>query len=33
MSEKLRVGVVGSKFAADFHCDAYSRLDLSLIHI
>lgn len=27
MAEKLRVGIVGSKFAADFHCDAYSRLD------
>jgi len=23
--EKVRVGVVGSKFAADFHCDSYSR--------
>jgi len=22
---KLRVGIVGSRFAADFHCDAYSR--------
>jgi predicted dehydrogenase len=22
---KVRVGIVGSKFAADFHCDAYSR--------
>lgn len=22
---KIRVGIVGSKFAADFHCDAYSR--------
>jgi len=27
MAEKIRVGIVGSKFAADFHCDAYSRLD------
>lgn len=27
MKEKLRVGIVGSKFAADFHCDAYRRLD------
>ena len=26
MNQKLRVGVVGSKFAADFHCDAYRRL-------
>ncbi len=26
MKEKLRVGIVGSKFAADFHCDAYRRL-------
>jgi len=24
---KLRVGVVGSRFAADFHCDAYRRLN------
>ena len=23
--EKVRVGIVGSKFAADFHCDSYSR--------
>jgi predicted dehydrogenase len=23
--DKTRVGIVGSKFAADFHCDAYSR--------
>lgn len=23
--KKVRVGIVGSKFAADFHCDAYSR--------
>jgi predicted dehydrogenase len=23
--DKVRVGIVGSKFAADFHCDAYSR--------
>ncbi len=22
---KFRIGIVGSKFAADFHCDAYSR--------
>ena len=22
---KVRVGIVGSKFAADFHCDSYSR--------
>ncbi len=22
---KLRVGIVGSRFAADFHCDAHSR--------
>ena len=22
---KFRAGIVGSKFAADFHCDAYSR--------
>ena len=26
MNEKVRVGIVGSKFAADFHCDAYRRL-------
>ena len=25
MTDKVRVGIVGSKFAADFHCDAYSR--------
>jgi predicted dehydrogenase len=25
--EKVRVGIVGSKFAADFHCDSYSRND------
>jgi predicted dehydrogenase len=25
--DKVRVGIVGSKFAADFHCDAYSRND------
>ncbi len=23
--EKVRIGIVGSKFAADFHCDGYSR--------
>ena len=23
--EKVRIGIVGSKFAADFHCDSYSR--------
>ena len=23
--KKLKVGIVGSKFAADFHCDSYSR--------
>ena len=23
--EKVRVGIMGSKFAADFHCDSYSR--------
>jgi predicted dehydrogenase len=23
---KVKVGIVGSKFAADFHCDSYSRL-------
>lgn len=23
--KKVRVGIVGSKFAADFHCDSYSR--------
>ncbi|UCF38195.1 MAG: Gfo/Idh/MocA family oxidoreductase [Acidobacteriota bacterium] len=27
MKDKVRVGIVGSKFAADFHCDAYSRMD------
>jgi predicted dehydrogenase len=27
VTERLRVGIVGSKFAADFHCDAYSRID------
>ncbi len=27
MTERIRVGVVGAKFAADFHCDAYSRID------
>jgi predicted dehydrogenase len=26
VNEKVRVGIVGSKFAADFHCDAYRRL-------
>jgi len=25
--EKLKIGIVGSKFAADFHCDSYSRND------
>ena len=25
--DKVRIGIVGSKFAADFHCDAYSRND------
>ncbi len=25
MSRKIRVGIVGGKFAADFHCDAFSR--------
>lgn len=25
MSKKLKVGIVGSKFAADFHADSYSR--------
>ena len=25
--KKVRVGIVGSKFAADFHCDSYSRND------
>ena len=23
--DKVKIGIVGSKFAADFHCDAYSR--------
>ena len=23
--EKVRIGIVGSKFAADFHCDSYNR--------
>ena len=23
--EKVRIGIVGSKFAADFHCDSYAR--------
>ena len=23
--DKVRIGIVGSRFAADFHCDAYSR--------
>lgn len=27
MLDKIRVGIVGSKFAADFHCDAYRRLE------
>ena len=26
MMEKARIGVVGSQFAAEFHCDSYSRL-------
>ncbi len=25
--DKVRIGIVGSKFAADFHCDSYSRDD------
>ena len=25
MKEKVRIGIVGSKFAADFHADSYSR--------
>ena len=25
MKDLIKVGIVGSKFAADFHCDAYSR--------
>ena len=25
--DKVRVGIVGSKFAADFHCDSYARYD------
>lgn len=25
--KKVRVGIVGSRFAADFHCDSYSRND------
>jgi len=25
--DKVRIGIVGSKFAADFHCDSYSRND------
>ena len=25
--DKVRIGIVGSKFAADFHCDAYSRIE------
>ena len=25
MKEKIRVGIVGSKFAADFHADSYTR--------
>ena len=27
MKDKVRVGIVGSKFAADFHADSYSRYD------
>ena len=27
MKDKVRVGIVGSKFAADFHADSYSRND------
>ncbi len=27
MADPVRIGIVGSKFAADFHCDAYSRND------
>ena len=23
--DKVRIGIVGSRFAADFHCDSYSR--------
>ena len=23
--ERVRIGIVGSQFAADFHCDSYSR--------
>ncbi|GAG03622.1 unnamed protein product, partial [marine sediment metagenome] len=23
--DKVRIGIVGSKFAADFHCDSYGR--------
>ena len=23
--DKIKVGIIGSRFAADFHCDAYSR--------
>lgn len=25
--DKVNIGIVGSKFAADFHCDSYSRND------
>ena len=25
--KKVKIGIVGSKFAADFHCDSYSRND------
>jgi predicted dehydrogenase len=27
MKKQINVGIVGSKFAADFHCDSYSRND------
>ncbi len=27
MKDKIRVGIVGSKFAADFHADSYARND------
>jgi predicted dehydrogenase len=27
LMDKVRVGIVGSKFAADFHCDSYARND------
>lgn len=26
-TDNVKIGIVGSKFAADFHCDAYSRID------